>query len=499
MIGFLRVAVSGVIASITPASRALRLAYLVLALAVILPACDDDPVQPGGPPPAVSNVAVSGNPHNTLSTVVTFGIRNVTTARVLYQEAGGVEMATPYYTVSGDSGRIVTLGLADTTTYAHWVQVTGPGGTVTSAPMDFMTAEIPDTLKAAQFTTTGTSTGGYTITGLGGTGYAVAFDGTGRIRWYQHIPNFVGRHVVQLENNNYAAFVGTTTGSAQEYGEYVEFTPGGEMIGSHLAPSPLYTDSHELLVTVSGGVITHSHLFSYYHKTIDMSAYGGPTDAQMAGHQILRIRADGLLEYTWDAWRYFTIDDWIEEPLSLQTGAVADYDHPNSLHIDHDGHYIASWRHLAEVTKINSQTGDVIWRLGGRNNQFAFVNDTFDGFNGQHSAVMLDNGNLLLYDNGLRHDPPESRAVEYELDTTAMTATQVWEYRHDPAVYTPFVGSVQRLTNGNTVVGFAGEGLVTEVGPAGNVVWEGRLLIEGSAAFFYRGRRIRSLYEYQRP
>ena len=36
---------------------------------------------------------------------------------------------------------------------------------------------------------------------------------------------------------------------------------------------------------------------------------------------------------------------------------------------------------------------------------------------------VLGNGNLLLFDNGLRHDPPETRAVEYRLDTTAMTAT----------------------------------------------------------------------------
>jgi hypothetical protein len=36
---------------------------------------------------------------------------------------------------------------------------------------------------------------------------------------------------------------------------------------------------------------------------------------------------------------------------------------------------------------------------------------------------VLGNGNLLLFDNGLRHDPSETRAVEYRLDNTAMTAT----------------------------------------------------------------------------
>jgi hypothetical protein len=480
-------------------SNMLRITALVLALAVVLPACEDDSVQPVSPPPAVSGVAVAENTLNSLSTVVSFDVRNTDAARVLYKDPGGIEIATPYYPVGGGSAQIVTLGLADTTTYSHRVEVTGPGGTAMSAPVDFKTGMIPDALNAVRFITTGTPTGGYTITALASTGYVVAFDGDGRIRWYRFIQGMVSRQSLQLENGNYAAFVGTTTGAAEEYGEYVEFKPSGEIVGTHKATFPLYTDSHELLVTVSGGVITHSHLFSYYHKTIDMTAYGGPTDATIAGHQILRIRPDGVIEYTWDAWDYFVIDDWIEEPLGIQTLALADYDHPNSLDIDHDGHYIASWRHLAEVTKINSQTGDIIWRLGGGNNQFTFVNDTFGDFNGQHSAVILENGNLLLYDNGLRHTPPESRAVEYELDTNAMTATQVWEFRHNPAIYTPFVGSVQRLVNGNTVVGFGGAALVTEVDPVGSVVWEGRLTIEGTPTSFYRGRRIRSLYEYERP
>ena len=113
--------------------------------------------------------------------------------------------------------------------------------------------------------------------------------------------------------------------------------------------------------------------------------------------------------------------------------------------------------------------------------------------------MIIDNGNLLLYDNGLRHNPPETRAVEYAIDPIAMTATQVWEFRHNPPIFTPFVGSVQRLVNGNTVIGFGGVGIVTEVDPAGNIVWEGRLEIGGTPTGFYRGHRIGSLYEYRKP
>lgn len=47
-----------------------------------------------------------------------------------------------------------------------------------------------------------------------------------------------------------------------------------------------------------------------------------------------------------------------------------------------------------------------------------------------------------------------TRAVELELDFTSMTARKVWEYRHDPDIFTAAVGRVMRLDNGNTLVNF---------------------------------------------
>ena len=81
------------------------------------------------------------------------------------------------------------------------------------------------------------------------------------------------------------------------------------------------------------------------------------------------------------------------------------------------------------------------------------------------------NGNLLVYDNGTGKDDEETRAVEYKLDHAAKTATMVWEYRHNPAIYTPFVGWVERLANGDTWVAFALAGRIVEVSPSGTVVW----------------------------
>src|SRR5438552_4085878 len=197
---------------------------------------------------------------------------------------------------------------------------------------------------------------------------------------------------------------------------------------------------------------------------------------------------------------FFQAEDGIRDDLvtGVQTCALPIY--PNSLDFDRDGNYVASFRHMGEITKIDRRTSEIIWRLGGRNNQFAIMNDPLGGFSAQHSVRVLDNGNLLLYDNGLRHSPLESRAVEYRLDTDAKTATMVWQYRRVPPVFTPFLGSVQRYQNGNTLIAFSTANLIVEVDPSGNPLWEGVLNLDGqSNVIIFKALKVPSLYRYERP
>ena len=121
-------------------------------------------------------------------------------------------------------------------------------------------------------------------------------------------------------------------------------------------------------------------------------------------------------------------------------------------------------RHLNECTKINRQTGEIIWRLGGKNNQFVFINEELT-FSFQHyfQSVPEKPNHYTLFDNGnLRGD--SSRVVEYELDIDNMTATKVWEYMPNSR-YSPSKGNAQRLTNGNTLIDwtYGPEPEITEV------------------------------------
>ncbi len=477
--------------------KALSVGAILAALAACIP---EDSVAPRA---AISLITLATGATNTLSTVVTFSTIGIDSARVEYGTVGEPTVATPCYRVRPDTTLIVALGLRSSTTYSY--RVVGCGRAVSSTTAFAQSGPVPPELRDVGLDVTGAPTPGWILLAASrdSFGLLLAFDNTGLIRWYRSFALRQGEQALdgkQLANGDFAVFIGATQGWQPTYGRYFELRPDGEVVGTYVASAPYYTDNHELLVTLVDTTPDRLHLLGYDIRRLDLSRFGGPPDALVAGHTILRQGASGSVEFLWSAWDHFSLDDWIEPPVSAQQAANTDFDHPNSIDIDHDGNYVVSWRNFGEVTKIDAVTGRIIWRLGGRNNQFTILNDPLNGFSGQHDARVLSNGNLLLYDNGWRHTPPETRAVEYRLDTQAMTATLVWQYRHTPPLFTGFVGSVQRLKDGNTVVGYGALGKMTEVRTDGSVAWEGQLMIGTSAkTFFYRVRKLASLYRAGEP
>lgn len=114
-----------------------------------------------------------------------------------------------------------------------------------------------------------------------------------------------------------------------------------------------------------------------------------------------------------------------------------------------------------------------------------------------HNPSVLENGNILIYDNGLARNfsnpvitlDSYSRAVEYEIvpdtDGHGGTIKQVWEYKldtADPNVYnfSPVVSGTSALENGNRllVAGSVGNRMVKGIFPDGYEGPIGALLVE---------------------
>ena len=155
-------------------------------------------------------------------------------------------------------------------------------------------------------------------------------------------------------------------------------------------------------------------------------------------------------------------------PCAGSSLQIEEWMHSNSLQVAPTGVILMSVRHLDTVIAISPHLDRIAWRIGRFGSDFTFP-DPSDRFYHEHYVRMLDNGNLLMFDNGNGRPSTEgglySRALELALDWNSMTAAKVWEYRHqiDTAggvpvyKYADKVGVAQRLENGNTLVWYGAD------------------------------------------
>lgn len=107
---------------------------------------------------------------------------------------------------------------------------------------------------------------------------------------------------------------------------------------------------------------------------------------------------------------------------------------------------------------------------------------------GQHAATMLDNGNIILFDNGNNIERNTSRILEIN----PLNNSIVWEYSDD-SFFSESQGFVQRLENNNTLITESTKGRIFEVTPEKKIVWEYYMPImneKGQREVIYRATKI---------
>lgn len=262
---------------------------------------------------------------------------------------------------------------------------------------------------------------------------------------------------------------GVLTVHFEEPGHYLVLDSNFVEIDSYTCGHGYTTDNHEFLLLENG----HALIIAQEDIKIDMSALvpRGRKTAIVQGNHIQELDQNKNVIFEWRSWDYLDIRDAIGINL---TANYIDYAHINSIAVDYDSNLVISSRDLCEVTKINRNTGDIIWRLGGENNQFEFINETED-FLYQHDARPVPGKprHYTIFDNGRSRTRPYSRAVEYKIDVRNKIAEKVWEFRHNPDRFSKSMGGAQRLPNGNTLIDWPADKLrVCEVSPDGKIVYE---------------------------
>lgn len=116
------------------------------------------------------------------------------------------------------------------------------------------------------------------------------------------------------------------------------------------------------------------------------------------------------------------------------------------------GNLLVSMRTIDSVAIVKPDSLDVLWLWGP------------SILRGQHHATLLDNGHVLVFNNGLE----ASGAIEVD----PLTWQVEWQYSPGKEFFSRSRGAAQRLPNGNTLLSASDKGYAREVTPQGRVVWE---------------------------
>jgi len=176
------------------------------------------------------------------------------------------------------------------------------------------------------------------------------------------------------------------------------------------------------------------------------------------------------------------------KPLRPEDDKGFDYYHMNAVKILPEtplgkadprfraGNLLVELRNVNMLLVLDGNDYSILWHWG---------TDVLDF---PHTPSMLDNGHILLFDNGTHRGA--SRVLEIEPPSGKI----VWKYEGKPpeSLFSRFAGDAQRLDNGNTLVCESQKGHVFEVTPDGNMVWEywNPELFEGKRKRFYRFDRL---------
>jgi hypothetical protein len=236
-------------------------------------------------------------------------------------------------------------------------------------------------------------------------------------------------------------------------------------------------DAHEFSLTRAGTAL----VMSYFIAPWDLSKLGGRRDGLVEDNVVQEIDVDsGAVLFEWHALGTIPLGDSYR-PAPRRRGQVHDPFHVNSIDVGADGDFLISARHTSTIYKIDRETGDVVWRLGGKHSSFAMQPGT--KFNLQHDARFHPDGTITLFDNVAEDLPARgrrSRGLTIALDDKQRTASLVSEFEHPDGLLSPTQGSMQQLQGGGAFVGWGGlQPYFTEFDRDGGTVFDARFRAKG--------------------
>jgi arylsulfate sulfotransferase len=273
-------------------------------------------------------------------------------------------------------------------------------------------------------------------------------------------------------------------------------------------PVPIETFHHDVVVMPSGNLLALSsevRRFEDYPTSVtDPDAPRAPTD--VVGDILVEITPAGAVVRQWklfdllDPYRlgYASLDPnyWLTVYAAHYDPSPVDWHHGNGIDYlaDEDAALISS-NYMSAIYKLDLDSGQLEWILGDPTGWREPWSELLLEPQGEllwsyqhHAPVTTPQGTLLLYDNGgLRAIPPNppiargedsfSRAVEYAIDETNGTVSQIWSFGGPGSEWfmSPFISEADWMPETGNVLVTAGGRVTRADGSVGMGPFEGRI------------------------
>lgn len=425
--------------------------------------------------PSFVSQSVAGRATNVLSALAYATTRNADSVVAHFGTNPPLSQSSAFSVPVEDSVRIPILGLAGETAYEVQLLAVNRCGSTPGEIMSFTTGSLPADLPAYQVAGPAPDSG-YVAFAAGN--YGIVIDNSGRVVWYHRFTNGPGLNFQAQPNGRYTARPNTEAGKT---GRWIEIDPSGDTTRILNCADGLQPRMHDMIAAVDG---------SYWvlcdeTRTVDLSAQGRTSVERVTGTAVQHRSATGEILFSWSPFDHIGIDLSDLDAADLSVTPI-NWTHGNAIDLSKDGNVILSFRNLSELLKIDTQTGNVLWRFGGKNSSFAVENSSTPPFRHQHGVRSVGTDIVLLDNLG---ETGTSRAERYQLDPSAHTARLSASFAAPPGIIAQLGGSTQSLGD-HTLVAFGNGGGLDEYDAAGNVVWH----VVGNAGYVFRAQRIRSLY-----
>jgi Arylsulfotransferase (ASST) len=299
-------------------------------------------------------------------------------------------------------------------------------------------------------------------------------DPTGRLVWFKPLHTHSSATNLQVQEYQQRPVLTWWQGIASVHGfgrgEDVIDDSSYTQIARVSAGNGYQADLHEFELTPRGtALITVYAPILCNLSSVGGPAYGAVTDAMLQEIDI----GTGLVEREWTSLDHVPMSESYESASRSTTISPFDFFHINSIALESDGSLLTSARNTRAIYDLDSRSGQIVWRLGGKRSDFTMGPGT--GIAYQHDPRQLPNGTISVFDNGASpavHS--QSRGVVLNVDTQHKIVTRVSQFVHTPPLLAESQGSLQALSNGDWFVGWGQVPQFSEFNAEGALLFDAR-------------------------